>query len=252
MRRPTRSVAVRRLDGDRAAVGLDDRPADRQAEPDRSALGSALEGPEQPLDVRGVEPEMREANTGTCSTARVHSVTFACRSASSHPYWGEPAFTAHLVADGVQDHDVPGAEVEGVVAVAALVGGRAPVGVVTRRPRGGVLAVARRRVRDVLVRAPRGMVRGVVVGEGALVVLEVSDRDHGVGAREQVGRGRCAHRFVVGLLNEGSAGSQAMSPAVRNTTSAASTIGGRRDREHRGDRRVAGRVERFHGVVVRG
>ena len=115
----------------------------------------------------------------------------AARSARSHCSCGDPSpQPTDVVAVRVERDDVPGAEVEAVVALPGGAGRRAEVVEVARRVRGAVLVVADGWSRDRLDAPPGRVVRRPERRERAALVLDVAEREHRVVAtrHEQIGR----------------------------------------------------------------
>src|SRR5215213_1250733 len=110
------------------------------------------------------------------------------------PLGGAPATPTDLLTDAVEDHDVPGSSIVGVVASPALARTPSEVIEVGLRPGGVVLVVANRGPGALLVLAPCGIVAVAELLAGALRV--------GVVAEGEDGPRYLAHkpcRFAVGL-----------------------------------------------------
>src|SRR5918998_5923381 len=115
-------------------------------------------------------------------------------SAESAPLGGAPVTPTNLLAVAVEGHDVPGAQVVGVVASAGLPRTPSEVIEVGLRPGGVVVVVASRGPGALLVLAPGGIVAVAELLAGAVLV--------GVVAEGKDGSPYFAHkpcRFAVGL-----------------------------------------------------
>src|SRR5215207_3995075 len=96
------------------------------------------------------------------------------------PLGGFPVTPPDLLAVAVEDHDVPGPSIVGVVASARLPRTPSEVIEVGLRPGGGVvLVVARRGLRALLVLAPGGIVAVAELRAGALGVGTVAEVEDG-------------------------------------------------------------------------
>ena len=95
------------------------------------------------------------------------------------PLGGAPATPTDLLTDAVEDHDVPGSSIVGVVASPALARTPSEVIEVGLRPGGVVLVVANRGPGALLVLAPGRMVAVAELRAGAVGVGVVADGEDG-------------------------------------------------------------------------
>jgi hypothetical protein len=98
---------------------------------------------------------------------------------------------ADVAAVRVESDQVPRAEVEGVVALARVAGGRSEVGVVAARARRLVFVIPGRGRGDGLQLSPREVVGVLELAQGAALVLLVSEREHAVGCDVDKELSRC-------------------------------------------------------------
>ena len=181
----------------------------------------------------------------------MHALGWVRRSFSQPQLLGRPGLAGHELAVGVQGDQVPAPDVVGVVALGRVAGGRAEVGEVAGRVRGGraVRALRILRLRVVLVVAGDGMddrrvhpppgerVGGLERPQAAALVLVVAQRQHT--------RQRRADEQIRGLERRA---------PVRRAVAAMESAGGRvaGDVAGSGDHRVAGREGRRRGIPRRG
>ena len=203
------SLAVRPDSAERAdfgAPGADDELADaRHRIGDargclgREALVEGVVGVDDDVHAGGVQGLPQRAHCQVGVVFRVEEGMVPVRDGAPRRMGGEvgaqplllgrPGSHGDRRAAAVQYHHVPGAEVVAVITLRRIAGRGAEVAEVPRRAGGLVVAVARRRLRARLVPAPARHVARAVLGDGAVVVGGVAEREHGPGDTVEKCRG---------------------------------------------------------------